>query len=50
MQLLEKILKTRTVNIFILTEGDAGGLFVNIMFTVLFIWLCMRILHIFYFN
>jgi len=31
----------RTINIFILTEGDAGGLALNIMLTVLFICLCM---------
>jgi len=30
-----------TVSIFILTEGDAGGLFLNIVFIVLFIWSCM---------
>jgi hypothetical protein len=36
-----------TVSIFILTEGDAGGLFFNMVFTVLFIWLYMWF-YIFY--
>jgi hypothetical protein len=31
----------RVVSIFILTEGDNGGLFLNMVFTVLLIWLSM---------
>jgi hypothetical protein len=39
-----------TVNIFILTESDAGGLFLNMMFTVLFYLVPHVILYILYFN
>jgi hypothetical protein len=37
---LQRII-SQVVSIFILTENDAGGLFLNIMLTVLFICLCM---------
>jgi len=40
MQLLRKIFEAEIVSISILTEGDAGGLFHNIVFTALFI--CLR--------
>jgi hypothetical protein len=33
--------KQKTVNIFIHIEGDAGGLFFDMVFTVSFIWLYM---------
>jgi len=34
-------LANETVSIFILIEGNVGRLFLNMVFTVLFIWLCM---------
>lgn len=40
-------LANETVSIFILIEGNVGRLFLNMVFTVLFIWLCMWF-YIFY--
>jgi hypothetical protein len=50
MQFLRVTFRAEIVSISILTEGDAGSFFHNLVFTALFNLVAHVNLHVFYFN